>query len=415
MKVLWLCNTLFTEDSIKGTTSWLQPLAEAIHLTGGVEILNISSGNVKHAEQKHFNGIRQWIVPNDGATKYGQIASKKTCLEVASIIENENPDLVHIWGTERFWCSIYSQGFIKIKVILDIQGLLFAYTDYFYGGLSLIEIIKSINLKEILMPWRTLFYKKYIFQQRGIIEVEKLKEIKHICYPSEWVKNHLLIVNSNGRFYFKPFALREAFFKTEPWRYKDKQDSPIIFSSCSAAVSYKGIHVLIKSVEKLKKKYPNIQLRLAGKIDVGDKLLDGYSFFLKSIIKKYKLENNVIYTGSLNADEMISELTNCSVCVVPSFVETYCLAFVEAMIVGAPTVVSYAGAMPELAEHRKEALFYNSFDYVTCAAYIDELIQNEELALNISANARKRRLNENNPIDIVNNQISIYKKVIENY
>ena len=65
---------------------------------------------------------------------------------------------------------------------------------------------------------------------------------------------------------------------------------------------------------------------------------------------------------------MIGELLNCNVCVMPSFIETYCLAFAEAMMVGVPVVVSFAGAMPELAEHNKEAMFYNPLDHITCAA-----------------------------------------------
>lgn len=416
MKVLWLCNTLFSENSIKGTTSWLQPLAESIHLTGEVEILNISYGKVKQTEQKNFNGIRQWVIPKDGVTKNGQVANKKTCLAVASIIENENPDLVHIWGTESFWCSIYSQGYIKKNVVLDIQGLLFACNDYFYGGLSIIEIIKSIHLKEILMPWRTLFFKKKVFYKRGIEEKKNLINFQYISYQSTWVKNQVFQLNTNARYFETKIMLRENFYDTSEWKYKKDISAPVIFSSCSAAVTYKGLHVLIKAVYILKKKkYPNILLRLAGNINVGNKLKDGYSIFLSKLIKDLELQENVIYCGSLNATQLIEELQQSNVCVVPSFVESYCLAFAEAMIVGVPTVASYTGAMPELAEHRKEALFYNSSDYVTCAAYIDELIQNEELASNISVNARKRRYKENNPFDVVNNQISIYKKVIENY
>ena len=51
------------------------------------------------------------------------------------------------------------------------------------------------------------------------------------------------------------------------------------------------------------------------------------------------------------------------------FIETYCLSFAEAMIVGVPTVTSFTGAMPELARHGEESLFYNSIDYQTCATY----------------------------------------------
>lgn len=413
MKVLWLCNTLFTETSIKGNGSWLQPLAEAIQKTGDVEILNITSGSVKQTEQKNYNGILQWVIPKDGTTKHGQIANKNTCLLVSSIIDQEKPDLVHIWGTESFWASVYRQNYIKCKVLIDIQGLLFAYESYYYGGLSISEILKSIYVKEILMPWRTLFFKKRIFYNRGVEEKKNLSKLQHISYQSIWVKNQVHQLNPNARFYETKIMLRKNFYDTQQWKFKNNTSFPIVFSSCSASVTYKGLHILIRAVHMLKKKYPNILLRLAGNINVGNKLKDGYSLFLTKLIKELELQENVIYCGSLNENQLIEELLQSNVCVVPSFVESYCLALAEAMIVGVPTVASYAGAMPELAEHRKEALFYNSLDSVTCAAYIDELIQNQDLAEAISDKARQRRLIENNQSDVLSNQLSIYKTIIQ--
>ena len=100
-------------------------------------------------------------------------------------------------------------------------------------------------------------------------------------------------------------------------------------------------------------------------------------------------------------------------CVVPSFIETYCLAFAEAMMVGTPVVCSFAGAMPELADEGEEALFYNSMDYVECAAKIDRLLQDKELASRISEKARARRFIENDPETIVNKQISNYEELLK--
>ena len=82
------------------------------------------------------------------------------------------------------------------------------------------------------------------------------------------------------------------------------------------------------------------------------------------------------------------------------------------MIVGTPTIVSFAGAMPELAENGKEALFYNSVDYYTCAALIDKVLQDRGLAEKLSENGRTRRMKENNMNTVVKTQLVIYNKVL---
>jgi glycosyltransferase involved in cell wall biosynthesis len=412
-KILWLCNSSFSDNLIKGNGSWLQPMAENIQAEDNLQLYNITIGNVDKIEKNNYKNIVQWILPNNKTNKFNQIASIQTCKEVTSIIEQVQPDLIHIWGTESVWASIYRQGYIKYKTMIDIQGLLFVYTEYYYGGLTNREIIQSIHLKEILMPRRTLFNKKRTLRKRGNEEVSCLKTIKNISFQSVWVKNQVSIINPDAQYFATRIMLRAGFYTSPQWKYKAITNSPVIFSSSSAAVSYKGLHVLIKAIVLLKRKYPDIQLRLAGTIDVGNRLLDGYSKFLRTLIAKTGLENSVVYTGSLNENQMIGELLNCNVCVVPSFIETYCLAFAEAMMVGVPVVVSYAGAMPELGEHNKEAMFYNSLDHVTCAAYIDQLIQNRHHAELLSSNARIRRFKENDKNLVVATQVSIYNSIID--
>jgi len=229
---------------------------------------------------------------------------------------------------------------------------------------------------------------------------------------SDWVKCQVSIINPEANYYYTKIMLRDSFYKALPWEYKIPRDNPIIFSSCSAAVSYKGLHVLLKAIAVLKIKYPNIQLNLAGNINVGNRLQDGYSLFLNMLIKRYDLKDNVKFLGSLNENQIIDQLNKSNVCVVPSFIETYCLAFAEAMMIGIPSVVSYAGAMPELAINNEEALFYNSIDYRHCATLIDKLIQNQELAESLSKKSRKRRLLENDRNEVLKKQLDIYGSLL---
>ena len=412
-KIIWLSNVVFSDEKIKRTASWLQPMVDLLNDKKIYNIKNITISNVSQVQHNYYNGIEQWIIPTSFKNKYNQLASKETCELVENIINNEQPDLVHIWGTENVWASIHQKGYIKYKTLLDIQGLLFAYSDFYYGGLTFREIIKSIHIKELIMPWRTLFFKNLIFKKRGEIELNTLNSFIYISVQSKWVENNLSLKFENKQYFYKPVMLRSDFFSHDIWQYKSISDNPVIFSSCSAAVTYKGLHVLIKAVAALKIKYPNIQLRLAGLINVGNYLLDGYSVFLNNLIDELGLKDNVIFVGSLNSNEMAAELQKCNVCVVPSFIETYCVAFAEAMLLGVPVVTAFSGAMPELANNNKEAIFYTPIDHVACASAIDRLIIDKEMAEYISKNARSRRLIESNQEYILNLQLDMYESILD--
>lgn len=188
-KVLWLCNLSFSDQAITGG-SWLQPLAEKLQQSNQITILNISVGNVQQIFYTEYKGIKQWILPQIKQKSHGQTATHKRCLEIQNIIEKEKPDLVHIWGTEMFWASIYVQGFIKVKTLIDIQGLLYAYTDFFMGGLTIKEILKTINLKEILMPWRNLFSKQQVFFKRGQAELSYIKNLNTYQFNHNGLKTY---------------------------------------------------------------------------------------------------------------------------------------------------------------------------------------------------------------------------------
>ena len=381
-------------------------MATILQASGKVQLINVTQRKCKDIERVDYNGITQYKIPLQHSTKEK--------IETLSAIEKEHtPDIIHIWGTEGKWLYLIQKCQFKAEILLEIQGILFAYHQYYYGGLFLKEILQSIHLKEIIMPWRTLPYKRKVFRKRGEKEIAAIRQIRHISVQSDWSENQLKTINHTANFYHTKIALREQFYEAEKWIYH-RSNTPVIFSSCNAAVTYKGIHQLIKTIAILKPIYPNIQLRLAGTIDVGNKLLDGYSIFLKKLAKRLDVSENIKYIGRLSANELIKELHECNVCVIPSFVETYCLAFAEAMIIGVPCVTAFSGAMPELALHKQEALFYTPEDVNTCAAYIDRLIQDKNLATRLSTKARDRRLMENNSDEIIKTQLDIYENVLHN-
>lgn len=106
------------------------------------------------------NGIKQWVLPLNKNRFHSQIASKSFCEQVAQIEKDVEPDLVHIWGTESVWVSVYAQGYIKKKAFVDIQGILSS--SYYYGGLRFSELVKTIGIKELIKPWSSLPYQNIV-------------------------------------------------------------------------------------------------------------------------------------------------------------------------------------------------------------------------------------------------------------
>lgn len=412
MKILWLCNSRFTPNIIKTTGSWMQSLSEQLCQIEGNELYNISEYSGSTIIREKFNNIQQWCVPKDKHAKNNhQIASYEFCRDVADIIDSIKPDIVHIWGTETIYPSIYNKGYIKYPCLLEIQGLLSSSYHFYYGGLTFKEILKCVHLKELILPWRCLFFKRRVFKKRGITECESINKFKNIAVQSNWTLEQLHNINTDFKVYHSKIMLRKAFYEAEQWNYK-QTGAPIIFTTASGAIPYKGIQIALKALLLIKKTYPKATLRIAGNMQIGNLLQDGFSIYINNLIHKYGLEDNVVLLGSVDANQIVDELQRCNVCLIPSFVETYCLAFAESMMVGVPTVVSYAGAMPELAKDKDEAVFYNSNDFISCSQRIIEIVKNKELSEHLSAKCRERRIIENNISLVVSNQMNVYNKIL---
>lgn len=412
MKILWLCNSRFTPNLIKTTGSWLQPLCEQLSQIEDNELYNITEYSGSSIIKESILNIQQWCLPQDKHAKNNhQIASDDFCRDVADIIDGIKPDIVHIWGTETIYPSIYNKGYIKYPCLLEIQGMLSSYYHFYCGGLTFKELLKCVHLKEMVLPWRCLPFKRHTFKKRGLTECESINTFKNIAVQSNWTLEQLHNIKNDFNVYRSKIMLRKAFYEAEQWKYR-QTNAPIIFTTASGAIPYKGIQVALKALALIKKTYSKVILRIAGNMHIGNLLQDGFSIYINNLIKKYHLEDNVVLLGSIDANQIVDELQKCNVCLIPSFVETYCLAFAESMMVGVPTVVSYAGAMPELAQDNDEAIFYNSNDFISCSQRILEILKNKELSEHLSAKCRERRFIENNISSVVSNQMNVYNKIL---
>lgn len=411
IKVLWFCNVAFSEIKSVATGSWLYSMSESLINTGEVELFNITQGNVKEVTSQNHKSIHQWLVPNGKLGRNG-LPNSKSIVEIQKIVNDIKPDIIHIWGTENYWGLLYSRGFIKGNIILEIQGLKYAYAKYFYAGLSFMDIVKCFRLKEFLKPSASIVGLKLGFERWGRFEKEILLKCEFISTQSEWVRAYVKNVNNNAKLIETKIALRNEFLNASQWNFDSCIPFQVFTSTSSTSISYKGLHILIEAIILLKSRYPQVKLCIAGYLSKGIRM-DGYFKWLQDKIKFAGIEGNINWLGSLDAEAIVNQMQKSNVVVIPSFIETYCLALDEALTVGVPTVVSFSGAMQELAEHKRTALFFSPGDVDMCANAIEQFFLDRSLAITISDNSYNDKSNKDN-FDIALSQLNIYKAIVKN-
>lgn len=115
----------------------------------------------------------------------------------------------------------------------------------------------------------------------------------------------------------------------------------------------KGQHLVVEAIRNLKNQDTNIQLAIIGHI-----MDEKYFSQLQSEIKKYHLEDNVFYLGFHNSPTSIMPCFNAVV--LATKCETFGLVLPEAMRAGVTVLGSNCGGVPEIIEHEKTGLLFET-------------------------------------------------------
>lgn len=413
MKVLWFSNCILGNEINRGSGSWLYAMRSII--SSEVELYNITQSHVSDIVLNKYDDLIEYVLPSYNLVN--NVPLEREIKSIVNIVDTINPDIIHIWGIELYWGLLFSRGYIKRKYILEIQGLLSSCYNVYYGGLTPAEIVKCFSIKEILKYNSYLPFVRKKIEKRSFVEYEIIHHSSFISTQSEWVRNQIrFIVNAQTTVVKTLLPIRDSFYKSNKWKKTYSNKSITLFTSFSYLVPFKGLHLLIKGLSILKKKYDNIILNVGG-IEISSVPFyrkDGYLYYILSLIKRYNLQENINFLGKLNEEEIIKELLISDVYINPSFVESYSVASAEAMFLGVPSVLSYAGAMPDFSNKIRTALYYSPMDYIDLSSKIALLIENNQLATTNSSNSIRVLEDLSDKNKIKTNQLTIYSTFLQN-
>ncbi len=152
---------------------------------------------------------------------------------------------------------------------------------------------------------------------------------------------------------------------------------PVVVTALRLA-KRKGPDLLVDAFGEVLKLVPNARLVIAGDGAERERL--------ERMIRRLGIGDRVHMVGTLSKEEVAELMAAGDVFVLPSSLEAFGLAALEAAATGTPVICSNAGGIPEVFQDGFNALLYVPGDKADLAESIVRMIQDPELRHELSAN-----------------------------
>lgn len=402
-KVLWFslspCGSLRRSGTAHVTQGWMISLEDEVKKSPEVE-LHVAFFSATEKEPFAFEGVtyHPMFFPQiknplarilDRRKPVSSTDSKMLPL-MLKVVEEVEPDLIHIHGTEERFGLI--QEYVKdVPIAFSIQGLLAPISEKYFSGFPDKDVygLESWKEKVRLVSYRNDFNS---FVERGKRECGYLKKAKYIFGRTAWDEYITGLMNNQRKYYVVDEILRSQFYDKQ-WRKESFSKASFKIVSTISGGIYKGYETVLRSAALLKQ-YSGIDFEwiIAG--------YDQESKWVK-IAERYTniktTDVNVKLLGRIDAEQLSCLLADSDIYVHVSHIENSPNSVCEAMLVGMPVIASFAGGTASLLTTKKEGILVQDGDPYVYAGAISYLYRHFGIAKSYGENARRRALERHNP------------------
>ena len=369
MRVLWVINQCIPviarhlNIEVPNKEGWLSGLSEKL-IAEKNEDLTLGICFNAGFEYGRYKGEYEVIAYGyDDDLSNPEIYDESLEYRFSEIIEDFEPDVIHIFGTEYpHTLAVCKAAKDTSKILIGIQGLCSVYAKHYFDGLpeemyvkeTLRDKIKSDNIIE----------QQAKFVKRGEYEIEAIKLAGNVTGRTSWDKKYTSEYNPDAKYFFMNETLRNNFY-VDKWEYNYCEKHSLFASQGDYPI--KGLHVLLKALPEIKKEYPDVKLYVAGNKITGEdslkkKILIGtYGRYINKLIKDGGLSENVVFLGSLCAFNMKQRYLSCNAFISPSMMENSPNSLGEAMLLSMPVISSDVGGVRDLMSE-EEGFIYPPLD-----------------------------------------------------
>lgn len=419
MKILWLCNVIVPqiakqlEITAGASGGWLVETLEALCDREDIEIGYCAP--LKSNQQlvrASYKNVSFWGFNKENWETH--IYDKSVESTFAEVLSEFQPDIVHIFGTEFAHALSMVRAFQHPeKTVVHLQGIISEYAKEYYAFLP-DNVIHGYTFRDFLRQ-DNISQQAKKYQKRGRYEIQVLSQVGHVMGRTDWDYACAMNINPKLNYHYCMENLREEFSQGAVWEYETCQKYSIFMSQGSYPI--KGLHLALEAVAQIAKEYPKVMLYVTGndprrEKSFNEKLRESsYEVYIRKLISKLDIGENVVFLGQLNAGQMKEQYLKANVFVSASSIENSPNSVLEAMAVGTPVVSSFVGGVSSLLTHEKEGFLYQADAPYMLAYYVSKLFADVELAKRISDNERKRSKTFLNLDKNVQELISIYKEI----
>lgn len=355
-------------------------------------------------QRLHVNGVEYISFNHDGQLWSSRDLTSRSFQKCLQLSNETSPDLLHVFGTER-WYGLLAEATDVPPVVVSLQAVVSAITDHglllssaFPCRLGSLFGVSRRGLDTPLLSFRR--HTEWRAAERRVFAC-----VRHFFGRTTWDRAWVRCLAPDAHYYYLEEPVRPELLSGR-WSI-DTCARHRLFATNPANGYYRGLDVIVKALAILLRDYPDAQLFIAGE----EEKRGAFAKWVKE--KTAVLPNGtVVYTGRLDAEGIRKHMLNAHTYLNVSRVENSPLALSEAMCLGVPSIVSYAGGLTSRVEHGITGLHVPPGDAVSLANAIRQLWSHDALATNIGSNAQQLALRRHDPASIAQQLIRGYQSVL---
>lgn len=397
MKIMWISNRRLDINKKNGYGGgWLTSLMNILAKKPDVELhVCYVDRKLKELSRIEADGVHHYGLPRK---KHVMKYDKSLEPIFASLIDEIDPDIIHIQGTEQ------ANGIAAMNVrpnrvyTVSIQGLIGRYSEHYVGGVPLPYCL-DLTPRDLLHRDGPISKGKK-FKKSSWYEVEMLRRAPYIMARTNWDVACAHHENRDAVIYHDVRVLRPSFYQNSWSLDKCKRHSIFVGSSQN---QIKGLHYVLQALPLILKVYPDTQLTIASPDFIHAESLkaklmyQSYWLYLRKLIQKYDLWDHIRFLGVLDEPAMCQAFLDANVFVLPSVIENSPNTLSEAAVLGVPTVSSFIAGVPDIVENGVNGWLYAYDEYYIMAEQVIELFGNEDMAQDFSKKLREKALKKYDP------------------
>lgn len=409
MKLLWLCNILPGEIKEKvtgkpGSGLWMDHILSDLRKLPDMTIHILcpsSSAAEGQLDETCSFATFQTKLPHEYLPELESRFRQE--------LQDFRPDVIHVWGTE-YAHALAMMNAAQAEELLDhtvvsIQGLCSIYAGHYAEGVPY-EVVRGATFRDIIRRDNIPLQQKK-FALRGALEIQTLQKARHVIGRTAWDRACTAQINPDAGYHFCNETLRQTFY-AQGWEYAACKKHRIFASSCVYPV--KGFHYLVEALAEVVKRYPDATLAVPGSnfLETSPLRQNSYHKYLAKLVRKYGLEDRLIFLGSLSAEGMKQAYLEANVFALPSTIENSPNSLGEAMLLGVPCVAADVGGVTTMMTHEKEGFVYQSTAPYMLAHYICKVFAMEETAATMGQQAQSHARTTHDPEKNLQDLLKIY-------